>query len=180
MKATVADSAVHGERQLVRFADHEIGECVARVEAGTQRFAGGRRASGCRIGGRAALLRHSRGPLRGKADLDLLHRAVLGSGNDPQPVGILVGDTFTGQCRARLQRQRAILEAADPKRLDPVPPGRLANVLAHAVRHALPRVIGACGGADGIDAVCSGAGCSGSGGGGDGLLAVRTVCMMSV
>ena len=162
-------AARHGERQFVRLADDKIRECVTRVEAGTKRFAGRRRP-----GGRAALLRHPWRLLGRQADFNLLHRSILGSGDDTQPVGILVRHPFAGQRRAGLECQRAVLETAYPKRLDPVPPGRIADILAHAVGDALPGVIDSGVGSAG-DNIRGGAGS-----GGLGLLAVRTVLMMSV
>ena len=162
-------AAGHGERQFVRLADDKIRECVARVEAGTERFARRRR-----LGGQASLLRHPWRLLARQADFNLLHRSVLGGGDDTQPVGILVRHPFTGQSRAGLECQRAVLETAHPKRLDPVPPGRIANILAHAIGDALPGVIDSGVGSAGDNIR------GGGGSGGLGLLAVRTVLMMSV
>ena len=129
----------HGEGQLIRLADNEIGECVTRIEPGPQRLGAGFCPGLFRS---RPLLRHARRGLRGDTDLDLPHLAEFGSRDHAKPVGILACHPFAGERRVRFKRQRSVFKTADPKRLDPVAPGCLADILAHAAGDARPRVLG--------------------------------------
>ena len=129
----------HGEGQLIGLADNKIGKCITRIEPGPQRL-GARLCPG--IGRRRLLLRHTRRGLRGDTDLDLPHLAELGSRDHAKPVGILACHPLAGERRVGFKCKRPVLETADPKRFDPVAPGRLADILAHATGDARPRIVG--------------------------------------